>query len=1482
MAKQKVLAPYTIKKKEEDKPIQKINKFQEAFLNAIKSIEESQKEPPKPVKYIRPIIEAFKPLEEQKDSSLARLAFTIAPGLRIQVNQSLARTDSKYKDIVQLLKSKDEKDYISGLDEIRTGLESGSHNIGTSVGRLLFSGTDLVANTDFLEKFDDLMERTNPEDPETWRGDLISLMTTFGVPGSLVTKIGARVGKVGQISKVASKMNKHKASKIALRAIKGSGVVGLTDALVSYEDRPTLYTKPESTKGLSRRKKAAAELRNRIKFGFEGAVVGGGFPLVGKGLQLGYKFLGRPLMEPVAKLGLKGINNLTFRPVSYLLTSPRLGSVPNPLSPAVKKTAEKLTGAGNFTVNKIIGPMIANGFNIKKGWSQIPPFEKWRLGDVAKKGPAARLKIADNLIYWLRSYGKAPKDIETVTEQVGLYVKKKARRIDKIYQDIEAQSYKLAKQFETRYNGNKTSPVGEKYFLDQIDDFFRGKVKINDLPKELQTSTQELKKHIEDVMKEFKKALPKGKDADDIVKSLDLSLGKDIRNYLLKSFKTFTNPNYAPDEKLIDNAADFLAKNVISKNKDYKIAAKTTYGNLKNMSDMHFAYGKDLARKILVEGKQEGRNPLATLKDIGQNILRNKKYTFLKTGEELPDAIQKLLGVEKNLKASILFTTADVVAANAQKRAADFIAKQGVKNGWLFRNEAEAIIKYPRARQVKDLPQIGNYLKTELSDLWTSPEFVEMFKGTGGQFNRSVLAGFYRNYILRPKALVQAGKTLYSPTTQVRNVTAGSMFALLNGHIGHNASLTDAIRIVMRDIFKAGKNIDNREFNNYIEKLIKVGSIDENVVASELGAIFNKIRAGNIKTEQELTQELLKPASLTEKVARVYAGGDNLWKIYGHEFDKSMFSQALKSVDDVADFFKHMGDDFSKTDLVSNIPKSLDEALDEAAAYMIRNTYPTYSKVPPVVQGIRELPIGNFVSFPAEIIRTTSNNIAMGLKMASHANPKIRQMGIRRMMGAGMTLYGIGKGISETSYYLTNTTENQWNAYKRAGAAPWDKNKNLVPIKGWKNGESAFINFSYFTPYDMFDDTIDAAINQAMSQNMNPQEVNSYVTGLLFGENGPVRELLGPFIAEPLGFDRFIDVTTRGGRTKEGFRIYTDADMQQDLRAVITKSINHIIDGIKPGVLTTAEKIKMGFEGDLTRSGKPINLKDELLALFTGTRIMRVDTKKDLRFIASNLNRSLRSVDETENFYTVEHWKTHTPGDMIREFTKMQEEAFRLQKAVHMKIKDLQTLDLSKSKIIDILEDSGLNSTLADNLAYGRFTPINYSEKRFETKMKYIKNWLKQQQKENPGEYYNLKRSFVFPEREFDKIISNYDDNKFFPNEIFNKETKQYEGGYYPEREDYLTDKNGSLIKDDNGNPIKDPSASQEFLQKNVPIIKDKIKNIINPLGDVIGKAPVAPLPNTPAPIVQTATLKNPITNLTRAQEALLSPTDKVIASRRT
>ena len=73
---------------------------------------------------------------------------------------------------------------------------------------------------------------------------------------------------------------------------------------------------------------------------------------------------------------------------------------------------------------------------------------------------------------------------------------------------------------------------------------------------------------------------------------------------------------------------------------------------------------------------------------------------------------------------------------------------------------------------------------------------------------------------------------------------------------------------------------------------------------------------------------------------------------------------------------------------------SWDWCLDDASAWEIRNTYPTYSKVPQFIQDIRKIPFfGNFVSFQAEILRTGMNIMNFGLRQASHPNPRIRQMG---------------------------------------------------------------------------------------------------------------------------------------------------------------------------------------------------------------------------------------------------------------------------------------------------------------------------------------------------------------------------------------------------------------------------------------------------------------------------------------------------------
>ena len=97
--------------------------------------------------------------------------------------------------------------------------------------------------------------------------------------------------------------------------------------------------------------------------------------------------------------------------------------------------------------------------------------------------------------------------------------------------------------------------------------------------------------------------------------------------------------------------------------------------------------------------------------------------------------------------------------------------------------------------------------------------------------------------------------------------------------------------------------------------------------------------------------------------------------------------------------------------------------------------------------------------------------------------------------------------------------------------------------------------------------------------------------------------------------------------------MYTQSD---DLGDKFIKSFAHILNGVKPGILTSGGKIGDALTKDLTKGGKPVNLMDELLALFTGTRIIRIDVKKDLRYFTRTMNANLRAVDETEQFYSVQ------------------------------------------------------------------------------------------------------------------------------------------------------------------------------------------------------------------------------------------------------
>ena len=101
-----------------------------------------------------------------------------------------------------------------------------------------------------------------------------------------------------------------------------------------------------------------------------------------------------------------------------------------------------------------------------------------------------------------------------------------------------------------------------------------------------------------------------------------------------------------------------------------------------------------------------------------------------------------------------------------------------------------------------------------------------------------------------------------------------------------------------------------------------------------------------------------------------------------------------------------------------------------------------------------------------------------------------------------------------------------------------------------------------------------------------------------------------------------------------------------------------------------------------------------------------------------------------------------------------------------------------------------------------------------------------------------------------------------------------FEEEYDPEKFQYKLNKNGRIMFDEEGNPIR---VEETFIDKAIDLIPPTVKESLN----LMGKAPVAPLPNTPMPNIQNNMMaKNPITGLTRTESALLSPTEQIIARR--
>ena len=495
----------------------------------------------------------------------------------------------------------------------------------------------------------------------------------------------------------------------------------------------------------------------------------------------------------------------------------------------------------------------------------------------------------------------------------------------------------------------------------------------------------------------------------------------------------------------------------------------------------------------------------------------------------------------------------------------------------------------------------------------------ETLAGVKNYTNFLLASPLYKSFLMG-KAGTQIGKTILSPVTQIRNFTSAAFFALHNGHFGNpfglakgNFSVADVLKQHGDEILPEGvvRQQDLQELARKAARKNELGVTTGSVVQREIDDLIIDItkRGGSYDTTDELFDKIYRSKAFRQiadptkkifnKAQQFYSKGDDFWKDFGYRFTESQLNLALPkatvgsaytSDEQVARFIeKAYHQVFKRRPTIQKIDgkfKSREELIEEFSAEYIKNTYPNYQFVPKAVQELRRLPFGNFISFPAEILRTTGNlakittrELAMDTGDAA-VDAYFRQMGSRRLMGQ-LAGYSTGPILATYSMKMLGMSDEQYEALRESQVAEWNKYSDLIMIGKEKtkdgNVKYRYLNFAYQNPYDYIRAPIYGMVGEmAAGKKAGLDFDDRFLDGFVrsFGS------LLSPFLDEAILTERLLDAYR--GTKKGGGRVWEETD---DLGDKLASGFAHIIKGVSPGVMTQGANVASAIAQDVTPYG---------------------------------------------------------------------------------------------------------------------------------------------------------------------------------------------------------------------------------------------------------------------------------------------------------
>jgi len=577
---------------------------------------------------------------------------------------------------------------------------------------------------------------------------------------------------------------------------------------------------------------------------------------------------------------------------------------------------------------------------------------------------------------------------------------------------------------------------------------------------------------------------------------------------------------------------------------------------------------------------------------------------------------------------------------------------------------------------------------------------------------------------LQAKGLSQMSKTVLNPLSQIRNALSNNFVLLANGNWGRDMDASEAWRLLAANTADMSDAAFEKEFN----MLRLTDTIGQNLVTNETKALLQEGSELPIARQTaELAQNMAEKTKIVPAAQRLYAAGDDFFKIIGHRAEKAKYTAALRRGKLTEESLELIAPELRAAGILPRTSELTGEVdlIDLLSTDIVKSTMPTYSRVPEAIKNLRRIPVvGNFIAFPAEIMRTSTNILdralkemsfkpsrelirKMGPENAERMAREIRAIGAQRAAGLASASFALPTAVVKAAHSALGVTEEQELALNRVDA-PWETGAQKMFVSAPKNGQAEYINLSYMMPYDF----LSAPARAAMEIYAQKGETNtSDVKAIKDMVKVSLGKFLEPFASESMAAERIADVTYRNGRTATGSIVYRDVE---DDGTKIQKSINHVIGGFLPGLVEQFTTVSGGrfVQGRTSRSisglvgkqGQEYTPAEEAATMLTGFRRMALDLNNTFSYRGQEYNALRRQADGI--FSNAVGANDSTREDIVNAYQESQQLRRRIQSQMFADVQAARALGVSDERIAtQLMKDVGLGRQEVALIMDGRFAP---------------------------------------------------------------------------------------------------------------------------------------------------------------------------------